>query len=135
MKKIKSTYTNPYCDFYSQLNYSIINKKTSFVIVYEQVRLNIVKSFYKEGIISKYSLIIKDNKSFLKIELKMFKGTYTINNVKLISRPSRLVSVSLKEIILKKNYESFFLLTSKGFLFDKEAIKENQGGFLLYSLN
>ena len=57
MKKIKSTYTNAYCDFYSQLNYAIINKKTSFVIVYEQVRLNITESFYKEGLISKYSFI------------------------------------------------------------------------------
>jgi len=135
MKKIKSTYTNPYCDFYSQLKYALVNKKTSFIIVYEQVRLDIIKAFYKEGIISKYSLIKKDQKLFLKIELKMFKGIYTINNIKLLSTPSRLVSISLKQILLKKNYESLFILTSKGFLFDKEAIKENQGGFLLYSFN
>jgi len=59
-----------------------------------------------------------------------------LRTIKLVSTPSRLVPITLKKLFLiKKNSETFFLLTSKGFLFDTQALQYSVGGFILYSMN
>jgi len=128
--------TNAHSDFYAHIRFCIVNKKKDFLLVNEKTRLLITESFYKQGFVSSFKFVNINEKKFIKVELKTFEGKLTINSIRLISTISRPLTTSLKNIKDKKRKsETLFLLTSKGFLFDFEALQLNTGGFILYSLN
>jgi len=109
MKKIHSRFTNAYCDIYSQIKFSVISKKKDFIIVCEPNRLKIIEAFFKQGFISRYVCIKKNNKTFIEVELNMVDKELALRTIKLVSTPSRLVPITLKKLFLiKKNSETFF---------------------------
>jgi small subunit ribosomal protein S8 len=106
-------------------------RRKEFVEIYpkSKMKLEILKILKKEGFIEDYE---EKEKSII-VKLRYFPdGTPLITDVKRISKPSRRVYVSYKELKPVMNGIGIAILsTSKGILTDKEARKLKVGGELL----
>lgn len=109
--------------------------KHSFVI---QTRKKICESFLKilwdEGFISGYSVDLKTNK--LKIFLKYNDGRPVINSIRLISKPSRRIYYSTKQLWkLKSTQQLIIISTNQGLKSLTACKKSNVGGEPFIAVN
>jgi small subunit ribosomal protein S8 len=122
--------TDPISDMLIRIKNGQMRRK-EFVEVYpkSKMKLEILKILKKEGFIEDYE---EKEKSII-VKLRYFPdGTPLITDVKRISKPSRRVYVSYKELKPVMNGIGIAILsTSKGILTDKEARKLKVGGELL----
>lgn len=106
-------------------------RKKEFVEIYpkSKMKIEILKILKKEGFIENYE---EKEKSII-VKLRYFPdGSPVITDLKRISKPSRRVYVSYKELRPVMNGIGIAILsTSKGILTDKEARKLKVGGELL----
>jgi small subunit ribosomal protein S8 len=122
--------TDPISDMLIRIKNGQMRRK-EFVEIYpkSKMKLEILKILKKEGFIEDYE---EKEKSII-VKLRYFPdGTPLITDVKRISKPSRRVYVSYKELKPVMNGIGIAILsTSKGILTDKEARKLKVGGELL----
>jgi small subunit ribosomal protein S8 len=116
------------CNMFANLKNGQLAKR-SFIY---QTRKNICESFLKimwdEGFILGYSIDVK-NSSKLKIFLKYKNGKPVINNIKLISKPSKKVYWSINQIWKIDSSKIFIIFsTSKGLKTIIDCKKLNIGG-------
>jgi small subunit ribosomal protein S8 len=122
--------TDPISDMLIRIKNGQMRRK-EVVEIYpkSKMKLEILKILKKEGFIEDYE---EKEKSII-VKLRYFPdGTPLITDVKRISKPSRRVYVSYKELKPVMNGIGIAILsTSKGILTDKEARKLKVGGELL----
>jgi small subunit ribosomal protein S8 len=122
--------TDPISDMLIRIKNGQMRRK-EFVEIYpkSKMKIEILKILKKEGFIEDYE---EKEKSII-VKLRYFPdGTPLITDVKRISKPSRRVYVSYKELKPVMNGIGVAILsTSKGILTDKEARKLKVGGELL----
>ncbi|MDT7879863.1 MAG: 30S ribosomal protein S8 [Candidatus Hydrothermia bacterium] len=122
--------TDPISDMLIRIKNGQMRRK-EFVEIYpkSKMKIEILKILKKEGFIEDYE---EKEKSII-VKLRYFPdGTPLITDVKRISKPSRRVYVSYKELKPVMNGIGIAILsTSKGILTDKEARKLKVGGELL----
>ncbi|MFZ8847595.1 MAG: 30S ribosomal protein S8 [Candidatus Hydrothermia bacterium] len=122
--------TDPISDMLIRIKNGQMRRK-EFVEIYpkSKMKLEILKILKKEGFIEDYE---EKEKSII-VKLRYFPdGKPLITDVKRISKPSRRVYVSYKELKPVMNGIGIAILsTSKGILTDKEARKLKVGGELL----
>lgn len=84
--------------------------------------------FYKEGYISGYR-ISSSNSDMFEIFLKYYRDRPVMNKIITLSKPSRRVYISVKNLWkLNTGLSLLILSTSKGILSDKDSRRFNVGG-------
>jgi len=88
----------------------------------------ILNIFLDEGFILGYN-VLPTNPRVIKIHLKYFNNQPVINQIKAVSKPSKRVYISSKELWKINNLLGVLILsTPKGVLSDKNSRKLNVGG-------
>lgn len=96
---------------------------------------NFLKILWNEGFILGYK-IDSTNKNTLKIFLKYKKGKPVINSIKLISKPSRKIYYSIKQLWKIDSTKSFVILsTNQGLKSIVDCKKLQIGGEPIISIN
>lgn len=109
---------------------------TSVTLPFSKMKQAIADCLVKEGYIASVSKKTKKGFPILEIALAYNQnGMPKISDVKRISKPSRRVYSSVKEVYKVRNgFGSVILSTPKGILSGKDARKEQVGGEVLFSI-
>jgi|TARA_B110000967_G_scaffold209162_1_gene264085 small subunit ribosomal protein S8 len=125
--------------FLSKLKNASISKQEVVSIDYNKLCLGVVKLLYKEGFIQSFS--IKKISFSSNVELKIFITLRYFNNkpifknLKIVSTPSRLNYLNIKDLSKISNKKIILILsTNKGLLTSLECKKHKIGGKLLFAL-
>jgi len=109
--------------------------RPSITVPYSKLKHAIAEHLSSAGYLSGVLKKMKKNQPMLELALVYTDGTAKLKDVKRLSKPSRRVYMSVKEIRPVKNgHGSLFLSTPKGILTDKEARKELVGGEALFMI-
>ncbi len=109
--------------------------RPSITVPYSKVKHAIADRLTVAGYLSGVAKKARKSESLLELSLTYTDGTSKLKDVKRVSKPSRRVYMSVKEIRPVKNgHGSLFLSTPKGILTDKEARKELVGGEALFMI-
>ena len=103
-------------------------------VVYSNLCENVLKVMKENGYVYDYVVVEKDAKRSINVWPQIVNGNKNMNSFKLISKPSRHIHLSVKELKKKLCYNPFVLLlvsTSKGVMEASEAVKKNVGGEVL----
>lgn len=107
-----------------------ISKKEQLKIFYNKKFILLSKILYKEGLIQDFCLYREKFKFFILITLK---HNYNLSNFKIVSKPSRSIYFSYKDIF--KIYEKqvlYIFSTSLGYLTSLECKQYKIGGLLFF---
>ncbi len=113
------------------ININKSHRTLYFEILFTKKNLKFLILLKKFNFIHKYILMKKNNKFVIKIYLYYYKNKKICSNFKLISRPSKIFTISYKalRLINKRTGSSIFILsTSKGLLSHKDALKNKITG-------
>ncbi|MEO0258383.1 MAG: 30S ribosomal protein S8 [candidate division WOR-3 bacterium] len=105
-------------------------KKSEVMVPHSKLKENILEVMKREGFITSYEVIKKEDKNFIKIILGYDnKKKPIINNIVRVSKPGRRIYTQKDEIVpVRRGLGISILSTSKGLMTDKEAIEQNIGG-------
>jgi ribosomal protein S8 len=125
--------------FLSKLKNASISKQEVVSIDYNKLCLGVVKLLYKEGFIQSFSIkrISFSSNVELKIfiTLRYFNNKPIFKNLKIVSTPSRLNYLNIKDLSKISNKKIILILsTNKGLLTSLECKKHKIGGKLLFAL-
>jgi small subunit ribosomal protein S8 len=98
-------------------------------LIYSKLILSFLKCLYNEGFIRGFCL----NKSSITLYLKYYNGIPSINHISSVSKLSKRVYISKKEVVnLMNKKELFILSTSQGITTTKNILNSDfQGGEVL----
>ncbi len=121
---------DPIADMLTKIRNAQAVEKETVVIPYSKLKMEIAKLFLRVDYIKEINRRGKKNKKSIELTLAYDeKGKPAISHLGRISKSSRRVYISLKEIKpVRQGYGMTILSTSKGILTDKEAIKGKVGG-------
>ncbi len=109
--------------------------KESVLLPYSKIKNAIAECLQKEGFVSKVSRKVKKDQPMLEIGLIYTDNNPKITEVERISKQSRRVYFSTKDIHKVRNGVGLLVLsTPKGILSGKEARKEQVGGEALFKM-
>ena len=115
-------------DMFTRLRNGQKGKNFSILIPQSKLCSQLLDIFYAEGFILSYGISFKNPKMF-EIILKYYKGKPVINKIISISKPSKRIYVSLKDLWkLNTGVNLIILSTSKGIISDKVCRQLNVGG-------
>jgi small subunit ribosomal protein S8 len=110
-------------------------KKENVKVVYSKMDEKILEILKENGYIDDFQKKGRGAKRVLDIELKYQDGKGVIKGIKFISKPSRHLYISYKDIKpVKRGYGLLILSTPKGILTGKEAKKMKVGGEMLFEI-
>ncbi|MCM2339040.1 MAG: 30S ribosomal protein S8 [Burkholderiales bacterium] len=115
-------------------NASLANKETTS-FPYSKMKNAILECLKKEGYIKQFSKKTKKGFPVLEVELLYTEKNPKITEAERVSKQSRRVYFSMKDIHSVRNGSGLLVLsTPKGILSGREARKENVGGEALFKL-
>ena len=115
---------------YSVINLASVSGRKDVSIKTSKKILKVLNIFYSEGLIRGYSYNSKRTKIFIKFSGTAYKPV--IKYIKVISTPSKFVSISVKSLSKLNEQGQFFLLsTSQGLCTSVKALSKNIGGNVL----
>ena len=128
--------TDPIADMLTRMRNAQAVKKTTVVLPYSKIKLEILNVLSRSGFIKGLDKTNKKNKKFIEIILIYDeKGYPKISELKRVSKSSSRVYIHAKDIwYFKKGLGLRVLSTPKGVLSDKEARKSNVGGEVLLEI-
>ncbi len=127
--------TDPIADMLITIKNGGNASKAEVVIPYSNVKNAIAECLVKEGYVQSVTKKTKQGFPALAIGLLYVGKSPRVNDVARISKPSRRLYMSVKEIRPYKNGRGTTIFsTPKGILSDKEARKEMVGGEVLFSI-
>ena len=117
--------------------YSLINLKNSSILKkkvttlhYNEFLLNVLKLLYKEGFIVSYKVKLKKVDVYLKYSCD---NIGFLDNLKLMSKPSKLNYISILDVCRFTEKKKIFLVsTNTGLKNNFDCKKSNVGGKLLF---
>lgn len=98
---------------------------------YSQFKYKILKVIERGGFIGKVEKKGKRVKKILEVKLLYKNGSPLVSGTKLISKPSRRIYSSYKDLRFPQHSGVVILSTPKGVMTSKEARKEKAGGELI----
>lgn len=125
--------------FLSKLKNASISKQEVISTDYNNLCLAVVKLLYKEGFIQSFSIkkVSFNSNVGLKIfiTLRYFNNKPIFKNLRIVSTPSRLNYLNIKDLSKISNKKIVLILsTNKGLLTSLECKKHKIGGKLLFAL-
>ena len=110
-------------------------KKPIAVFPHSKIKLEIAKALEKEGYLGGAQKRNKKNLKLVEVGLIYENGEPKISGLKRVSKPSRRIYRSSKEIFRVKNGMGLALYsTPRGLLTDREAKKQKVGGELMFEI-
>ncbi len=115
---------------FSKIKNALAVKKEMVLIPYSKLKNEIAKALLRTNYIREINKRGKKNKKTIELVLSYGEdGKGLITHISRISKPSRRVYLSLKEIKpVRRGYGTMIFSTPKGILTNKEAKKEKVGG-------
>ena len=121
-----------YIDLLIKIKNAQMARKKTVKTSFSKMDFNVAELLERQNIIKKVEVRGRSQKKILEIELK---DEPVIHGLKLLSRPSRRLYASYKEIRKPKGgYGLLVLSTPKGIMTAHEATKQKVGGQLLFEL-
>jgi small subunit ribosomal protein S8 len=127
---------DPIADMLTIIRNGYAARKETVVVPYSKLKLNIAKLLQKEKYIKAVEKFGRKTKKILELQLLYKEGkTPAISGIRKISKPSRRVYFSLKDIKPVRQGKGIMILTTpKGVLTGEEARKEKVGGEVIAEL-
>src|SRR3989344_825101 len=127
--------TDPIYDMLIRIKNAQAAKKPDVVFPHSKIKLEIAKTLEKEGYVGSVQKRNKKNLKLIEVGLIYESGEPKISGLKRISKPSRRVYRTSKEIFKVKNGMGLAVYsTSKGLLTNKEAAAKKIGGELMFEI-
>ncbi|AGA64416.1 SSU ribosomal protein S8p (S15Ae) [Liberibacter crescens BT-1] len=128
--------TDPLGDMLTRIRNALARRKSFVLAPYSVIRSKVLDVMQEEGYINGYVRVeCGKGKYELKIELKYYKASPVIRNLKRISKSGRRIYVAVKDIPQVFNGLGITIIsTSKGVMADHQARKCNVGGEVLCSI-
>jgi small subunit ribosomal protein S8 len=123
---------DPLGDLLSRIRNAQMRNKSKVSTPNSKLRESVVEVLKNEGYIRGYSVVEKDGRSEIEIELKYFDGEPVIREIERISKPGRRVYTSVKNMPRINNGLGVTIVsTPKGVMADHDARDANVGGEIL----
>lgn len=120
-------------DFIIQLKNAALSRKRELSLPYASINKAIGLVLRKEGFVEEVKEDIVDGKKRLLVTLRFHRRKPSLNDVKLVSKPSLRIYVSSHDLTQKQNkLITSILSTNQGILTGREAVKKGVGGELLF---
>mgnify|MGYP001184082329 FL=1 len=118
-------------DTVTRIKNGFIGHKNSVSVLKSKQILSLINVLEEEGFIKGYT----EGKYTLNIWLKYVEGASVIQNIKVVSKPSKRVYFSIPDLIDWRNkintFDILILSTTQGILTDKVALEKGIGGEIL----
>ncbi len=124
---------DPIADMFAKIRNALAVQKETVAISYSKIKMEIAKVLLRNNYIKEINRRGKKSKKTIEMVLIYDEnGKGLINHIGRVSKSSRRVYLSLKEIKpVRRGYGMAIFSTPKGLLNDKEARKEKVGGELI----
>ena len=120
-----------FADILTKIRNAQAVNKNMVSIEFSNFKYNFMKVLERSGFVGDVRKRGKDRKRIL-IDLKYKEGKSVINEIKMISKPSRHMYLKKKKLYLPKKGRGVLIVsTSKGIITSKEAMKEKIGGEMI----
>lgn len=107
-------------------------------VVVSDLRINkaICKVLVSEGFLEEFSPELADGKKVLILKIKYEKRNPVLTGLLVVSKPSLRKYATAAEIpgIQRRGHHTIIISTSKGIMTDREALKHNMGGEVLFRI-
>jgi small subunit ribosomal protein S8 len=128
---------DPIANSLVQIKNALAISKKEVTITYSKVKLAILDSLKRQGLIEDYKEVIVEDQKYpaginITLKYRASDKESVINNIKRVSRPGRRVYVAATKIpTVKKGRVEVIISTSKGVMSGKEAYKKGLGGEII----
>ena len=123
---------DPLGDLLSRIRNAQMRNKSKVSTPNSRLRESVIEVLKNEGYIRGYSVVEKDGRSEIEIELKYFDGEPVIREIERVSKPGRRVYTSVRNMPRINNGLGVAIVsTPKGVMADHEARDANVGGEIL----
>ena len=127
--------TDPIASMLIMIKNASLAGRDSITVPYSKIKESIATCLIKNGYVKDIIKKTKDGHPALQLDLMYTDGEAKVSNVKRISKPSRRVYMSAKDIHkVKSGYGLLVLSTPKGIMAGGDARKEMVGGEVLFSI-
>jgi len=123
---------DPLGDLLSRIRNAQMRNKSKVTSPNSRLRENVLGVLKNEGYIRGYTVVERDGRSEIEIELKYFDGEPVIREIERVSKPGRRVYTSVKNMPRINNGLGVTIVsTPKGVMADHDARDANVGGEIL----
>ena len=123
---------DPLGDLLSRIRNAQIRNKSKVTSPNSRLRESVLGVLKNEGYIRGYTVVERDGRSEIEIELKYFDGEPVIREIERISKPGRRVYTSVRNMPRINNGLGVTIVsTPKGVMADHDARDANVGGEIL----
>jgi len=123
---------DPLGDLLSRIRNAQLRSKSKVTSPNSKLRESVLDVLKSEGYIRGYTVVEREGRSELEIELKYFDGEPVIREIERISKPGRRVYSSVKNMRRINNGLGVAIVsTPKGVMADHDAREANVGGEIL----
>jgi small subunit ribosomal protein S8 len=123
---------DPLGDLLARIRNAQMRNKGSVTSPSSRLRESVLEVLKSEGYIRGYTVVERDGRSQIEVELKYFDGEPVIREIERISKPGRRVYTSVKNLPRINNGLGVAIVsTPKGVMADHDARDANVGGEIL----
>ena len=123
---------DPLGDLLSRIRNAQMRNKSKVISPNSRLRESVLGVLKNEGYIRGYTVVERDGRSEIEIELKYFDGEPVIREIERVSKPGRRVYASVRNLPRVNNGLGVAILsTPKGVMADHDARDANVGGEIL----
>ena len=123
---------DPLGDLLARIRNAQMRNKGSVTSPSSRLRESVLEVLKSEGYIRGYTVVEREGRSHIEIELKYFDGEPVIREIERISKPGRRVYTSVKNLPRINNGLGVAIVsTPKGVMADHDARDANVGGEIL----
>ena len=120
---------DPIADMFTRIRNGYAIRAVLVLVPYSKLKMEIAKLLQSGGYVSDVLRRGRKTKKSIEIVLAYNKENPVIKKIIRVSKPSRRVYLSLREMFpLSRGYGRRIMSTPRGILFDKDARKEKVGG-------
>lgn len=124
-----------YWDILTKIKNAYLAKKEKILVPFSRLDFEILKILVQNGYLKSVDKKNINRKNFLEIKLLYNNKQPALSNFKIISKPSRHIYKSYKELkVVRSGYGLGIISTSKGLMTEKEALKNKVGGEYLFEV-
>jgi small subunit ribosomal protein S8 len=124
-----------YYDLLPRIKNAGAARKESFIAPYSNLDLAVAQILVDAGYLKSAEKKVIGKKNFLEVVMKYYKKQPAMIDFRLISKPSRHIYSSYRELRpVRQNYGFAVISTPKGIMSNKEAKKQKVGGEYLFEI-
>jgi len=122
---------DPVSDMFIRIKNANVARHETVYVSYSRFKHDIAKALSRAGYVGDVEVKGKRVRKVIEINLRYRNNEPMVRNVKFLSRPSRRMYASYKELRASPKGGVVFLTTPKGVLTERTAKKEKVGGQLI----